>query len=98
MFDDTSLLHDLNNVLVTILLNAQVVGWKLPSYSRLKRNVHEIERGAQRGAVMVSRLRAMTTAAVGENGLGRHGTGEERLNEDSNANGCQPGNRNKRIG
>ena len=59
MFDDTSLLHELNNVLVAILLNAQVVEWKLPSYSRLKRNVHEIERGAQRGAVIVSRLREM---------------------------------------
>lgn len=68
MFDDTSLLHDLNNVLVAILLNAQVVEWKLPSYSRLKRNVHEIERGAQRGAVIVSRLRGMQNAEVEQNG------------------------------
>jgi len=38
------LLHGLNNVLVGMLLNAQVLEWKLPSYSRLKRNLHEIER------------------------------------------------------
>ena len=68
MFDDTSLLHDLNNVLVAILLNAQIVEWKLPSYSRLKRNVHEIERGAQRGAFIVSKLRAMTDGEITETG------------------------------
>jgi hypothetical protein len=50
-FDSESaeLLHGLNNVFVTMLLNAQVLEWKLPSYSRLKRNLHEIERNAQRG-------------------------------------------------
>jgi hypothetical protein len=51
------ILHDLNNVLVSILLNAQVIGWKLPSYSRIRRNVHEAERSAQRGAVLVNRLK-----------------------------------------
>src|SRR3974390_57291 len=50
------LLHGLNNVLVGILLNAQVLEWKLPSYSRLKRNLHEIERNAQRGGELVKRL------------------------------------------
>jgi hypothetical protein len=50
------LLHDLNNVLVSTLLNAQVMEWKLPSYSRLKRNLHEIERNAQRGGELVKRL------------------------------------------
>ncbi|HUN90131.1 MAG TPA: hypothetical protein VMU28_15130 [Terriglobales bacterium] len=49
-------LHDLNNALVSILLNAQVIGMKLPSYSRLRRNVHEVERSAQRSAVVVKRL------------------------------------------
>ena len=52
----TDLLHDLNNVLFSILLNAQVLEWKLPSYSRLKRNLHEIERNAQRGGELVKRL------------------------------------------
>ena len=50
------LLHGLNNVLVGMLLNAQVLEWKLPSYSRLKRNLHEIERNAQRGGELVKRL------------------------------------------
>jgi hypothetical protein len=49
-------LHGLNNVLVSILLNAQLIEWKLPSYSHLRRNVHEIERSAQRAAVLLKRL------------------------------------------
>lgn len=55
------LLHDLNNALVAILLNAQVIEWKLPSYSRIKRNVHEVERSAQRGGVLVRRLLTMVS-------------------------------------
>ena len=57
--DDAALqhaLHDLNNVLVSILLNSQVIEWKLPSYSRIKRNVHEVERSAQRGGLLVKRI------------------------------------------
>jgi hypothetical protein len=44
-------LHGLNNVLVSILLNAQLIEWKLPSYSSLRRNVHELSaaHGAQVG-------------------------------------------------
>ena len=60
------ILHGLNNALVSILLNAQVIGWKLPSYSRLKRNVHEVERSAQRGGLLVQRLRNwLETGAAG---------------------------------
>lgn len=51
------ILHDLNNALVSILLNAQLIEWKLPSYSRIKRNIHEIERSAQRVGVLVRGLR-----------------------------------------
>ncbi len=51
------ILHGLNNMLASILLNAQLIEWKLPSYSRVKRNVHEVERSAQRGAALVTRLR-----------------------------------------
>jgi hypothetical protein len=51
------LLHDLNNVLVAILLNTQIIEWKLPSYSKIMRNLHEVERRAQHGALLVSRLR-----------------------------------------
>lgn len=58
------ILHDLNNVFVSILLNAQVIEWKLPSYSRIKRNVHEVERSAQRGAVLVKRISQRVQATV----------------------------------
>ena len=60
-----TLLHDLNNVLVAILLNAQIVDLRLPAYSQLRRNVHEIVRGAQRGGVLVGRLRANLEKSAG---------------------------------
>jgi len=60
------LLHGLNNALVSMLLNAQVMEWKLPSYSRLKRNLHEIERNAQRGGELVKRLLQRLDAAKPE--------------------------------
>ena len=50
------ILHGLNNVLASVLLNAQVMEWKLPSYSRSRRYLHEIERNAQRGGELVKRL------------------------------------------
>lgn len=56
--EQAEILHGLNNVLVSILLNAQLIEWKLPSYSRLRRNVHEIERSAQRAGALLKRLRA----------------------------------------
>lgn len=54
--DLSEILHGLNNVLVSILLNAQFMEWKLPSYSRMRRNTHEIQRGAQRAGVLLKRL------------------------------------------
>ena len=54
--DCAEILHGLNNVLASMLLNAQVMEWKLPSYSRSKRYLHEIERNAQRGGELVKRL------------------------------------------
>lgn len=50
------LLHDLNNAFAGVLMNAQVMDGKLPSYSRSKRYVHEIERSALRGGELVKRL------------------------------------------
>jgi len=50
------ILHGLNNVLASMLLNAQVMEWKLPFYSRSRRYLHEIERNAQRGGELVRRL------------------------------------------
>jgi hypothetical protein len=61
----SELLHGLNNALASILLNAQVMGWKLPSYSRSKRYVHEIERNAQRSGEFVRRLLAKLEATCG---------------------------------
>jgi len=54
--ETAAVLHSLNNALVSILLNAQVIEFRLPSYSRLKRNLHEIERSAQRAGMLVKRL------------------------------------------
>ena len=50
------ILHSLNNVLVSIVLNAQIMEWKLPSYSHMRRNTHEIQRSARRAGVLLKRL------------------------------------------
>ena len=50
------ILHGINNVLVSIVLNAQIMEWKLPSYSKMRRNTHEIQRSAQRAGVLLKRL------------------------------------------
>jgi hypothetical protein len=49
-------------VLVSIVLNAQIMEWKLPSYSLMRRNTHEIQRSAQRAGVLLKRLAAQRTA------------------------------------
>jgi len=54
--DCADLLHELANTTTVVLMNAQVLGWKLPPYSRLKRSVREIERNAQRAAELLKRL------------------------------------------
>ena len=50
------LLRGLNDTFAAVLMNAQVLDGKLPSYSRSKRYIHEIERSAQRGGVQLKRL------------------------------------------
>jgi hypothetical protein len=50
------LLHELANTTTAVLMNAQVLGWKLPPYSHLKRPLREIERNAQRGSELMKRL------------------------------------------
>ena len=62
--DCSEILHGLNNALASMLLNAQVMEWKLPSYSRSKRYLHEIERNAQRGGELVKRLLARLESVV----------------------------------
>jgi len=54
VFTDT--LHELANAVTAVLVNAQVLEWKLPPYSRLKRPAREIERHAQRGSALLKRL------------------------------------------
>ncbi len=48
--------HALSNVMTAVLMNSQVLDWKLPPYSRLKRLVREIERNAQRGGELLKQL------------------------------------------
>ncbi len=49
-------LHELANSVTALLINTQVLDWKLPLYSHLKRPVREIERHAQRCSALVKRL------------------------------------------
>jgi hypothetical protein len=61
-------LHELANVMTGVLVHAQVLGWKLPPYSHLKRPVREVERNAQRGGELVKRLmnRCTEKSSAGE--------------------------------
>ena len=52
----TDTMHELANCLTAVLINAQVLEWKLPPYSRLKRPVREIELHAQRSGALLKRL------------------------------------------
>jgi len=54
--DCEELLHDLASVLTGVLMQSQMVAWKLPPYSHLKRSVREIERNAQRGSELMKRI------------------------------------------
>lgn len=57
----SDLLHELSNLMTGILLNAQVLEWKLPPYSHLKRPVREMTRNAQRGSELMKRLQRLGT-------------------------------------
>jgi hypothetical protein len=64
------ILHDLEHVIAGMLINAQVMEWKLPPYSHAKRYVREIERSAQRGAELVKQVvRKLETAGNDEEQL-----------------------------
>jgi hypothetical protein len=55
--EDCSLwLHELSNLMSGVLLNAQMLEWKLPPYSHLKRPIREVARNAQRAAELMKRL------------------------------------------
>src|SRR5271165_3914399 len=52
----TDTLHELANSLTAVLINIQILEWKLPPYSRLKRPVREIELHARRSEALFKRL------------------------------------------
>jgi len=64
--DCTDLLHELANTTTVVLMNGQVLAWKLPPYSRLKRPLREIERNAQRGGELMKRLLSRLAADTTE--------------------------------
>lgn len=57
------LVHELSNLITGVLLNAQVLEWKLPPHSHLKRPVHELTRNAQRSSELLKRLSCRCTDA-----------------------------------
>jgi hypothetical protein len=91
VFDEqiVELLHELNNVFVSVLLNTQVMEWKLPSYSRLKRNLHEVQRNAQRGGELAKRLLNQLQAMSHERSLAGHN--ETGMGDSVAANGAVTG-------
>jgi hypothetical protein len=66
--DFADLVHELANTTTAVLMNAQVLGWKLPPYSRLKRPLREIERNAQRGGELMKRLLSRLATSATEPG------------------------------
>ena len=60
------LLHDLSNLVGAVLLNANLLGWKLPPYSHLKRPVNAIERHAQRASKLLTSLKASRDSAISQ--------------------------------
>ncbi|MDR3749733.1 MAG: sigma-54 dependent transcriptional regulator [Acidobacteriota bacterium] len=48
--------HELANLVTAVLMNAHVLQWRMPSHSRMKRPVLEIERQAQRGGELLKYL------------------------------------------
>lgn len=71
------LLRDLSNTFAAVLMNAQVLDGKLPSYSRSKRYIHEIERSAQRGGAQLKRLLVRLSAEGA--GTGDRAFGSEKV-------------------
>ena len=58
------LLHEFSDLLAVVLRNAQRLQWMLPRYSRMKRTVVEIARGAQRSAELLEQLRRRGVVAA----------------------------------
>jgi hypothetical protein len=101
------LVHELANTTTAVLMNAQVLGWKLPPYSHLKRPLREIERNAQRGSeLMKCLLRRLETDGTGQAerqrvqdgglGLTARVAGQEPRVEAGSAENLPPPQRNSR--
>jgi len=93
--DCSDVLHELSNAMSGVLLNAQMLGWKLPPYSHLKRSVREIERNAQRGAELLKRWqRRLMNVESGRRGLTDSvplQSGRQRLDHPANlTSDCEP--------
>lgn len=65
--DCEGLVHQLSNVITPILMHAQMLEWKLPPYSHLKRPVRELERNARRAGELLKAL--MRLAGEGSPGV-----------------------------
>jgi hypothetical protein len=50
------ILHELSDVITGLRIDVQVLNWRLPPYSRLKRPVRDVERHAQLGGELLKRL------------------------------------------
>jgi hypothetical protein len=75
--DCEDLVHQLSNLITPILMHAQMLEWRLPPYSHLKRPVRELERNARRAGEL---LKSMMRRA----GDGNPGTAEETCAEAGN--------------
>jgi hypothetical protein len=51
--DCEELVHQLSNLITPILMHAQMLEWRLPPYSHLKRPVRELERNARRAGELL---------------------------------------------
>ena len=87
-----ALVHELAKTTTAVLMNAQMLGWKLPPYSRLKRPLREIERNAQRGSeLMKCLLRRLGTEEVDQANRERRPVQDRRLGQIDAVTAQEPG-------
>ncbi len=90
--DCTDIVHQLSNLMTAVLMNAQLLEWKLPPYSHLKRPVHELTRNAQRSSQLLKRLvqrcEALAAITSAEDGSNRHSVSELSLHLTGGCDRC----------
>jgi hypothetical protein len=90
--DCADLVHELANTTTAVLINAQVLDWKLPPYSRLKRPLREIERNAHRGSELMKQLlRRLTADTAGESEPADVMRADPRIQVDGHGGGTGAG-------